>query len=65
MRRPDPREADPIEGAVRGEGPDDAVLTGTVAMGLDGAEPLSHNSYKLDLAGALIQRALALAAGRS
>ena len=55
---PIPHRLTPVEDAVRGQAPDEALFTRVAAMGLDGAEPLGRNGYKVDLSKALIQRAL-------
>lgn len=61
---PIPHRLTAVEDALRGQSPDDGLFTRAAALGLDGAAPLSHNGYKVDLAKALIQRALEAAASR-
>ncbi len=58
-----PHRLTQVEDAIRGEVPDDALFTRASILGLDGAQPLSKNSYKIDLARALIRQALAEASG--
>ncbi len=53
-----PHRLTQVEDAVRGQAPDDVVFARAAELGLDGARPLSHSGYKVDLAKALIQRAL-------
>ena len=60
---PIPRRLTEVEDAIRGQSPDEALFARAAAIGLEGAEPLSRNGYKVDLAQALIRRALSEMSG--
>ena len=55
---PIPHRLIQVEDALRGQAPVESLFARVAALGLDGAEPLSRNGYKVDLSKALIQRAL-------
>ena len=54
-----PRRAPAAEDMLRGQVPSDDLFACAAEIALDGATPLEHNAYKVDLARALIHRALA------
>jgi xanthine dehydrogenase YagS FAD-binding subunit len=59
---PVPRRAKEAEELVRGKRLDEALATKAAEAALDGANPLTHNEYKVPLFTALIRRALLAAA---
>src|SRR3954463_15127580 len=59
---PVPRRAKEAEELVRGKRMDEALATKAAEAALDGANPLTHNEYKVPLFTALIRRALLAAA---
>lgn len=58
-----PRRAPAAEAVLVGQVPDDALLDAAADAALAGAQPLAKNGYKLQLARALVRRALAAVTG--
>ncbi|HEV2529943.1 MAG TPA: xanthine dehydrogenase family protein subunit M [Thermomicrobiales bacterium] len=56
-----PRRATAAENLLRGKSPSDDLFRQAAEVALEGATPLKHNAYKIDLTRALIQRALSQA----
>ena len=59
---PIPYRLEGLTDSLRGEAPSADVFAAAAERALSGAEPLSHNTYKVPLATALLARALAQAA---
>jgi xanthine dehydrogenase YagS FAD-binding subunit len=53
---PTPRRIRDAEAVLEGQAPEDTVAAEAASAALDGATPLQHNAFKLDLAHALILR---------